>query len=78
MQNRITKVGNRFRELVGKSFVKITEEKLTLQEVIQEIELSIKELTDERPVPHLEIQKLQRMLILQKQNLARLSRKFSS
>lgn len=78
MENRILKVGNRYRELTGKPFVKIAENKLTLIQVIDEIEKSIAELTKEKPTPALEIQKLQRMLVLQKQNLNMLNRRFSS
>ena len=68
LQNRLDKVAGRFKELTGKPFDKITEQQLSIIETISEIEKSIAELTNEPKRNMLQIQKLQRMLIQQKQN----------
>jgi uncharacterized small protein (DUF1192 family) len=67
--NRLDKVAGRYKELTGKPFTKISEEKLRLLSVIQELEKSVAELKAEKNPNQLQIQKLQAMLIEQQRNL---------
>lgn len=70
--NRLHKSTNRYKELLGKDFEKISENKLQLVQVIEELENSIQELDKEKPRNNLQISKLQSMLIKNKRNLAQI------
>ncbi len=73
--NRLDKVVGRYKELVGKDFTKITEQKLNLQTIIAELEDSVNDIKKDKSVDKLQVQRLQAMLIKQKQNLNLLNRK---
>lgn len=69
MPNRLDKVTGRYRELTGKPFKKLTEARLSTIQVIEELEESIKELSESKSPSILQIQKLQARLIIQKRKL---------
>lgn len=73
--NRLDKIGGRYRELSGKPFEKISEQRLTITDTIKELKESITELDKNRNKNRLQIQKLQRVMILQQRNLSDLAKK---
>ena len=73
--NRLDKVTGRFKELTGRSFEKITEQRLSIEETIRELKKSIQELQDEGKGNSLQVQKLQSMLVQQMRNLSDLEKR---
>lgn len=59
MSFRYRKVSERFKEMQGKIPVKIKEELINAQALVKEIEESIKEVKENKPIDNLQIQRLE-------------------